>query len=112
MVTEAMNRVLPTPVVDTQSFEFLCATQKCQRCGGMLVVDHCLDLLSGTGQVEFTALRCVQCGDIIDPVILQHRRRRMSVSSSLVLGEEGQGAPVVRRRTTGRREVTSTAAGI
>jgi hypothetical protein len=41
--------------------------------------------------VEFTALRCVQCGDIIDPVILQHRRRRMSVSSSLVPGGEGQG---------------------
>ena len=96
MITEAMSRVLPTPTVETQSFEFLLATQKCQRCGGMLVVDHCLDLLSGTGQVEFTALRCVQCGDIIDPVILRHRRRRISVSSSLASGGEGHGAPVVR----------------
>lgn len=109
MVTDTMNKVLPVPA-DTRSFEFLCATQACQRCGGMLVVDHCLDLLSSTGQLEVTALRCVQCGDLIDPVILQHRRRRGSVSASSVPSEERQGTPVVRRRAIGRREGTTAAA--
>ncbi len=52
----------------------------CRRCGGLLVRDHCLDLLDSTGHLEFPALRCVQCGDIIDPVILKHRSGHISVT--------------------------------
>jgi hypothetical protein len=28
---------------------------------------------------EFTGLRCISCGDIVDPVILAHRQRSGSV---------------------------------
>ncbi len=66
MLTRAINRAVPVQTTGAHSFEFLGATQKCQRCGGMLVVDHCLDLLNSTGQSAFQAMRCVQCGDIID----------------------------------------------
>lgn len=45
----------------------------CHRCGGLMVREHCMDLLDSTGQLEFVAQRCVQCGDIVDPVILRNR---------------------------------------
>jgi hypothetical protein len=50
--------------------------QNCRRCGGLMVGEFCLDLLNGTGELEFLASRCVQCGEIIDPVILQNRKRQ------------------------------------
>ncbi|MCS6896803.1 MAG: hypothetical protein NZM29_02435 [Nitrospira sp.] len=46
----------------------------CTRCGGLLVSHLCVDLLNTGCELEFAALRCVQCGDIVDPVILHNRR--------------------------------------
>jgi hypothetical protein len=40
---------------------------QCLRCGGFMVTEQCFDLL---------ARRCVQCGELVDPVILQNRDRR------------------------------------
>lgn len=48
----------------------------CLRCSGLLVQDHCYDLLDDSGQLGFKALRCVCCGDVIDPLILKHRQKR------------------------------------
>ena len=48
--------------------------QTCARCGGLLVGHVCMDLLNSDRELEFAALRCIQCGDIVDPVILQNRR--------------------------------------
>jgi len=48
----------------------------CHRCGGLMVGEFCMDLLSSTGELEFLAFRCLQCGDVVDPVILQNRRRQ------------------------------------
>jgi len=45
----------------------------CARCGGLMVCEFCLDLVRGTGQLEFLASRCVQCGEIVDPLILKNR---------------------------------------
>ena len=39
-----------------------------------MVSDFCMDLLNSTGELEFAAKRCVQCGEVVDPVILQNRR--------------------------------------
>lgn len=40
------------------------------------MVDHlCVDLLNTGRELEFAALRCIQCGDIVDPVILYHRQQ-------------------------------------
>ncbi len=48
----------------------------CTRCGGLMVNDFCTDLLNSTGELEFAAKRCVQCGEVVDPVILRNRRLR------------------------------------
>lgn len=45
----------------------------CTRCGGLMVSDVCTDLRNSTSELECTARRCVQCGDIIDAVILRNR---------------------------------------
>lgn len=47
---------------------------KCLRCGGLMVIVRCQDLMDNTGAINFLARRCVLCGDLIDPVIQQHRR--------------------------------------
>ena len=44
----------------------------CLRCGGMLVDDQCYDL-SSSGMLKLAINRCIQCGDVTDSVILQHR---------------------------------------
>ena len=46
----------------------------CGRCGGMLVSDRCYDL-SSSGIFKIAIKRCVQCGDVIDPIILKHRHQ-------------------------------------
>jgi ribosomal protein S27AE len=45
----------------------------CVRCGGLMVTEFCLDLLDDTGKLSFLARRCVQCGDLVDPIILKNR---------------------------------------
>jgi hypothetical protein len=42
-------------------------TDHCPRCSGFMVAEWCEDLSA------YTALRCVQCGEVIDPVILHNR---------------------------------------
>ena len=45
----------------------------CTRCGGLLVRDFCTDLLSGKDGLDCPTQRCVQCGDVVDPVIRWNR---------------------------------------
>lgn len=45
----------------------------CKRCGGLMVKEQCTDLFDETGRMEFQALRCLQCGNLIDAVILLNR---------------------------------------
>jgi ribosomal protein S27AE len=49
---------------------------KCTRCGGLMVNDSYLDLLNNVGESKFSAKRCVQCGEVVDPVILRNRGTR------------------------------------
>jgi uncharacterized protein with PIN domain len=44
------------------------STDRCPRCGGLMVAEWCEDLSN------YSAERCVQCGEVIDPVILENRR--------------------------------------
>ena len=53
----------------------------CIRCGGLLVKEAAIDFSSSTGEVEQGARRCVQCGDVIDAVILRHRQIGLGSSS-------------------------------
>ena len=45
----------------------------CKRCGGLLIREGLFDLFDDTGQMRRWARRCVQCGDIVDSLILKHR---------------------------------------
>ncbi|MEO8340670.1 MAG: hypothetical protein ABI604_13290 [Nitrospirota bacterium] len=45
------------------------STDRCPRCNGLMVAEWCEDLS------DYRAQRCVQCGEIVDPVILQNRRQ-------------------------------------
>ena len=55
----------------------LVGTARCSRCGGLMVAEQCFDLLSDSGHLDFLARRCVQCGELVDPVILKNRRLRL-----------------------------------
>ena len=49
----------------------------CARCGGLMVIVRCQDLMDNTGAIYFFARRCVLCGELIDPVIQQNRANPM-----------------------------------
>ena len=64
------------PELDHQTKFFNLATNPnqpgyCRRCNGLMVREDCFDLLDS--QIELAALRCIQCGDLVDPVILRNR---------------------------------------
>lgn len=50
------------------------STRSCVRCAGLLVTEWSYDL-QNPGRHNVEALRCVQCGNRIDPVILQNQIR-------------------------------------
>ena len=45
----------------------------CRRCGGMLVDEHPMGIDSGKTVRKYWAKRCIQCGDVIDAIILRNR---------------------------------------
>jgi len=59
--------------VNVESFQ-------CGRCGGLMKTESVFDLVEN--EIEFMAARCLQCGDIVDPVILMNRAGKGVLSSS------------------------------
>lgn len=55
-------------LIEIESWPRIDRTNRCPRCSGLMVVEWCEDLS------DYTAQRCVQCGELIDPVIVQNRR--------------------------------------
>ncbi len=49
----------------------------CSRCAGLMVIEESFDSMTGRAHVDFQVRRCVQCGEVIDPVILQNRRAQL-----------------------------------
>jgi uncharacterized membrane protein len=62
----------------------------CLRCGGLMVNDVSMDLMNSTGELDCVTTRCVQCGDILDPVIWRHRRIRQE---AMTVQRAGQSLP-------------------
>lgn len=52
---------------------------QCQRCQGCMIGDHSMDLLNVTGEIVFTGWRCLNCGNITDPVIVGHHQSTAGV---------------------------------
>jgi methionyl-tRNA synthetase len=51
-------------------------TMNCPRCDGFMIEDRFIDLQDDTGALTFEGLRCLQCGEILDPVIVNNRQAR------------------------------------
>ena len=58
---------------------------RCSRCMGLMVVEQGFDSMLGSSEADVSFRRCVRCGEIIDPVILQNRRLQLGN----VLSHEG-----------------------
>ncbi|MDR4460746.1 MAG: hypothetical protein MRJ67_15360 [Nitrospirales bacterium] len=52
----------------------------CCRCGGLMKTESVFDLVEN--EIEFMSARCLQCGDIVDPVILMNRSGKSVLSRS------------------------------
>jgi len=50
----------------------------CRRCNGLLVDEHCMDIDTGIPGREYWAKRCIQCGDVVDEIILRNSLRLSS----------------------------------
>lgn len=55
-------------------------TGGCCRCGGFMYREPVVD--SVENEMEFMAARCLQCGDVVDPVILMNRSGKGVLSGS------------------------------
>ncbi len=61
-----------------------CDSPSCTRCGGLLVDERCMDIGESLGGYWFMAMRCVQCGDIVDEVILRNRYAQLPTNQEIV----------------------------
>lgn len=73
------------------SSERIHRNSRCQRCEGLMVREFCLDGLNGIGERDLVAARCVQCGDVVDPIITGNRKRRLLVVKVLEVSVRSAG---------------------
>jgi len=59
---------------DTASWKEGVSVTRCSRCGGLLVAEPCTDFWDDAENLAVR--RCVQCGELVDPIILRNRLRR------------------------------------
>ena len=76
MATASMEKTRAEQPVNRTASSTVPLESSCTRCGGLMVQDFCLDVLGNIGESEFAAKRCVQCGEVVDPVILRNRGSR------------------------------------
>jgi len=48
----------------------------CPRCKGNMISEHFEDISDDTGQITFHGFRCINCGEVIDPVVIANRTKR------------------------------------
>ena len=61
---------------ETRRSRQVLSPDRCLRCGGLMVPEQGFRLFSDSGHLDFSARRCVQCGELVDPVILRNRHLR------------------------------------
>lgn len=57
---------------------------ECTRCHGLMVVDDLIDLQESFLPMWMRGLRCIACGNIVDPLINRHRMIQKSSVARLV----------------------------
>ncbi|MDE3244068.1 MAG: hypothetical protein KGO52_15260 [Nitrospirota bacterium] len=68
---------------------------ECQRCDGLMVVDHYIDMEDDSGHLWLRAWRCVICGEVLDPRIYRHRLIQTSLrdrAAKVVAEKKGKKA--------------------
>lgn len=68
---------------------------KCQRCQGCMARDYFLDIQESGGEWWAKGWRCINCGNVYDPVAEQNRRRHaeaMLATSQMVLESQEEEA--------------------
>ncbi len=68
---EPVPTIKNAPPVELQKPE---TSDACTRCGGLLVSHWCMNVNYDAGGMEILTKRCLQCGEVIDPVILENRQ--------------------------------------
>ena len=82
MATAAAEKMRASKSTDGAASSAISYESTCARCGGLMVSDFFMDLLNSTGELDFAAKRCVQCGEVVDPLI--HRNRQLRQNSGTV----------------------------
>jgi hypothetical protein len=54
----------------------------CQRCQGCMARDHFLDLQESGGDWWLEGWRCINCGNVFDPVLERNRRLHAAALTS------------------------------
>ena len=57
---------------------------RCNRCKGLVVLDHFLDMMDESGHLWLRVWRCVNCGEVTDPLISLHRQAPRSAFRRLL----------------------------
>jgi len=92
VMRSARTKKHQTPPCSNQGISYsLGSPLTCQRCQGLLVREFCMDIHDGTGENGFWAARCLQCGELLDPLILHHRTSRPEAA---LAGRSRQQLPV------------------
>lgn len=74
-------------------------SRNCTRCGGLLVTDRLDSTPDSIFEQQVSALRCVQCGDTLDRVILRNRldpaSAKQTKDAGAIWDEQPAGASVL-----------------
>ncbi len=87
----------------------------CRRCNGQMVRERLLDFNDDSGNLYCDAWRCLNCGSIVDLLILQHRLEQPSAPyRGKARRRMGRAAPPARdagasKRTRASKAVSSPA---
>jgi len=75
--TKGLLKSAPVPTIKDATpvnLEKPVNSDACTRCGGLLVSHWCMNVNYDAGGMEILTKRCLQCGEVIDPVILENRQ--------------------------------------
>lgn len=55
----------------------------CERCNGLMVREQICDLQGRSSSLCVDGYRCLLCGDLVDALILEHRKRTTAPTESI-----------------------------
>lgn len=68
----------------------------CVRCQGCMAREHFMDIQESGGEMWAASWRCLNCGNVFDPVVERNRRLHNSEKMSVpaIVGQQSQVAVV------------------